>query len=197
MKSAASNSHQKAEKPSNKVTAPKGVRKQKNSRKNPPAEVNPSSRKTARKQQARLAALLVSKGLPSCQELYKHLTSTTSSPSPALPPESRVQSQGSLPEDRQPPSTPEKKLRGKTLPSTKGESKAISRRRLRPNEIPDRITDYKQRRPQHTAKDWIEEALYASGQHCEDHDLEVSTFLYCALDALRSTTSKSKRGGAR
>jgi hypothetical protein len=69
------------------------------------------------------------------------------------------------------------------------------RPRLRPNEIPERIADYKQRRPTHTAEDWIEEALYASGQHCEDHDLEVSTFLYCALDVLKSKPQSNSGGG--
>jgi hypothetical protein len=62
---------------------------------------------------------------------------------------------------------------------------------LRPNEDPETIADYKQRRPEHTAADWIKEALYVSGQHCEDHDLEVSTFLYCALDALKDKKRKS------
>jgi len=65
-------------------------------------------------------------------------------------------------------------------------------RRLRPNEIPEMISDYKGRRPKHTAAEWIEEAIYASGQHCEDHDIEVCTFLYCALNALKEKNQKSK-----
>jgi hypothetical protein len=80
--------------------------------------------------------------------------------------------------------TSEKKLRGKKLSSIKGKNKAARRNRVRPNEEPETIAEYKAARPNHTAKEWIEEALYVSGQHCEDHDLEVSTFLYCALDAL-------------
>jgi len=73
----------------------------------------------------------------------------------------------------------------------------IIKSKLRANEIPERIADYKQRRPKHTAADWIDEALYVSGQHCEDHDIEVCTFLYCALDALKATAPKQKRGGVR
>jgi hypothetical protein len=65
--------------------------------------------------------------------------------------------------------------------------------RLRPNEIPERIADYKERRPAHTAEDWIKEAIYVSGQHCEDHDLEVSTFLYCALDVIKNSTENPNK----
>jgi hypothetical protein len=60
-------------------------------------------------------------------------------------------------------------------------------KRLRTNEDRETIAEYKQTRPQHTAAEWIEEALYIATQHCEDHDIAVSNFLYCALDALKAS----------
>ena len=66
-------------------------------------------------------------------------------------------------------------------------------KRLRPNEDPETIAEYKQERPQHSAADWIKEALYISGQHCEDDDIAVCNFLYCALDALKKNVQTTKK----
>jgi hypothetical protein len=61
---------------------------------------------------------------------------------------------------------------------------------MRPNEDPETIAEYRQARPQHTAADWILEALDINNEHCSDDAIAISNLLYCALDALRLSAWK-------
>jgi hypothetical protein len=62
-------------------------------------------------------------------------------------------------------------------------------KRLRPNEDRETIAEYKQARPNHTAAEWIEEALKVNNSSCSDDAIGISNLLYIALDSLK--------GGAR
>ena len=61
--------------------------------------------------------------------------------------------------------------------------KAQKPARLRPNEEPETMAEYRAARPQHTAADWIQEALTINNQHCSDDARAISNLLYCALAA--------------
>jgi hypothetical protein len=55
------------------------------------------------------------------------------------------------------------------------------------------IADYKAANPNHTAEEWIAEALNVNNQHCSDDAIAVSNLLYCALEALKNGTQKAKK----
>lgn len=63
----------------------------------------------------------------------------------------------------------------------------------RPNEDTEMIADYKAANPNHTAEEWIAEALNVNNQHCSDDAIAVSNLLYCALEALKNGTQKAKK----
>ena len=65
--------------------------------------------------------------------------------------------------------------------------------KLRPNEDPEMIAEYKASKPHHTVEQWITEALNINNQHCSDDALAISNLLYCALDAINSTPKKAKK----
>ena len=55
-------------------------------------------------------------------------------------------------------------------------------KRLRPNEDRETMAEYKKACPQHTAEEWIVEALRINNNHCSDDAIGVSNLLYCALE---------------
>jgi hypothetical protein len=67
--------------------------------------------------------------------------------------------------------------------------------RLNPNEDPELIEEYKQEHPNHTAEQWIHEAIYVNNGHCSDDAIAVANLLYLALESLK--TGKPNRARVR
>jgi hypothetical protein len=59
------------------------------------------------------------------------------------------------------------------------------RGKVRPNEDLETMHDYKRDFPNHTAADWVMEALNVNNQHCSDDAITISCLLYCALDTMK------------
>jgi hypothetical protein len=55
-----------------------------------------------------------------------------------------------------------------------------------PNEDRELMEEYKKDRPNHTAYEWILEALYINNESCSDNAIAVANFLYLAIENLEA-----------
>jgi hypothetical protein len=69
---------------------------------------------------------------------------------------------------------------------TEKEKPAMKRPRTKPRlyEDPEHMQEMRADRPNHTARDWIEEALALNTAHCGDDARAITNMLYLALDSL-------------
>jgi len=64
------------------------------------------------------------------------------------------------------------------------------RTKLRPDEDREHMQEMRAARPNHTAKDWIKEALALNTTHCGDDARAVTNMLYLALESLKETKTR-------